>query len=62
MSDATRIGILETRMGAVEVQGADHETRMRTAEKLGYWMLAGSAAGAMIGGALTMLVTFLATR
>ena len=49
-------------MGAVEVQGADHETRMRTAEKLGYWMLAVSAAGAMIGGALTMLVTFLATR
>ena len=49
-------------MGAVEVQGVDHETRIRTTEKLGYWMLAVSAAGAMIGGALVMLVTFLATR
>ena len=49
-------------MGAVEDQGRDHETRIRKTEKLGYWMLAVSAAGAMLGGALTMLIAFLATQ
>lgn len=61
LSDA-RLGILETRMGAVEVRGVDHETRIRKTEKLGYWMLAVSAAGAMLGGGLTMLVAFLVTQ
>ena len=61
MSDA-RLGILETQMRAVEDRGADHETRIRKTEKLGYWMLAVSAAGAMLGGGLTMLIAFLATQ
>lgn len=49
-------------MGAVELSVVDHESRIRVSEKLGYWMLAVSAAGAMLGGALTMLIAFLATR
>ncbi len=57
-----RLGILETRMGTVELQGVDHEARLRKTEKLGYWMLGVSAAGAMLGGALTMLIAFLATQ
>ena len=55
------IGILETKMDAVELSVADHETRIRVNEKLGYKMLAVSAAGAFLGGALTMLIAFLAT-
>ncbi len=47
-------------MGAVEVAVADHESRIRVNEKLGYKMLAVSAAGAFLGGALTMLIAFLA--
>ncbi len=49
-------------MGAVEVQGVDHEARIRITEKLGYWMLALSFGGAMIGGAVSMLIAFLATQ
>ncbi len=49
-------------MGTVEGQCVDHETRIRKTEKLGYWMLAVSAAGAMLGGGLTMLVAFLMTQ
>ena len=49
-------------MGTVEGQARDHETRIRKNEKLGYWMLGVSAAGAMLGGALTMLIAFLATQ
>ncbi len=49
-------------MGTVEIRGVDHETRIRKTEKLGYWMLAVSAAGAMLGGGVTMLVAFLMTQ
>ena len=49
-------------MGTVEVQSVDHEARIRATEKLGYWILGVSAAGAMLGGALTMLIAFLATQ
>ncbi len=48
-------------MTAVEGSVADHEVRIRVNEKLGYKMLAVSAAGAFLGGALTMLIAFLAT-
>ncbi len=51
-------------MGTVEGHCVDHETRIRKSEKLGYWMLAVSAAGAFLGGALTMLIAigFLAAQ
>ncbi len=49
-------------MATVEGQIVDHESRIRSSEKLGYWMLAVSAAGAMLGGAVSMLIAFLATR
>ena len=62
MSDGERLGILETKMDAVEVVTADHESRIRSSEKLGYGILAVAAAGSMIGGALTTLVTFLVAR
>ena len=48
-------------MDAVRSSVADHELRIRVNEKLGYKMLAISAAGAFLGGALTMLIAFLAT-
>ena len=62
MSDDVRLVRLETKMEAVETAVADHETRLRVTEKLGYKMLAVSAAGAFLGGALTMLIAFLATQ
>ena len=62
MSDDVRLGIIETKMGAVETAVADHETRLRVTEKLGYKMLAVSAAGAFLGGAVMMLVAFLSTQ
>ena len=62
MSDEVRLGILETKLDAVEGVTVDHEARIRVTEKLGYKMLAVSAAGAFLGGALTMLIAFLATQ
>ncbi len=49
-------------MTAVETSVVDHENRIRVAEGLGYKMLALSFGGAMIGGAITMLIAFLATQ
>ena len=49
-------------MATVEGQVGDHELRIRVTEKLGYKMFALSAAGAFLGGALTMLIALLATR
>ena len=49
-------------MTAVEGQIVDHELRIRVTEKLGYKMFALSAAGAFLGGAITMLIAFLATQ
>ncbi len=49
-------------MTAVEAKTGDHESRIRVTEKLGFQMLGLSAAGAFLGGALTMLIAFLATR
>ncbi len=49
-------------MGAVEVQGVDHEARIRVSEKLGFQMFAIAMFGSMVGGALTMLAAFLATQ
>ncbi len=43
-------------MDTVRASVSDHETRIRVNEKLGYKMLAVSAAGAFLGGALTMLL------
>ena len=62
MSDGERLGILETKVTAVEGSVADHELRIRVTERLGYKMFALSAAGALLGGALTMLIALLATR
>ena len=49
-------------MAAVEESVGDHETRIRVNERLGYKMLAVSAAGAFIGGALTIIVAMLAIQ
>ena len=49
-------------MTAVEGSVADHELRIRVTERLGYKMFALSAAGALLGGALTMLIALLAMR
>ncbi len=62
MSDAVRLGILETKVGAVVDDVADHELRIRVTEKLGYKMFALSAAGAFIGWSITMFLLFLATQ
>ncbi len=62
MSDGERLGILETKVGAVVDDVADHELRIRVTEKLGYKMFALSAAGAAIGGAVGMFLAFLATQ
>ena len=62
MSDGERLGILETKVTAVRATVGDHELRIRVTEKLGYKMFALSAAGAFLGGALTMLIALLATR
>lgn len=61
MSDA-RLGILEVKVEAVEETVGDHETRIRVNERLEYKMLAVSAAGAFLGGAMTLLFAFLATQ
>ncbi len=61
MSEA-RLGILETKVSAVEESVGDHEARIRVNERLGYKMLAVSAAGAFIGGALTIIVALLAIQ
>ena len=55
-------GFLETRMDAVSDSVADHETRIRVNEGLAYKMLAVAMTGSFLGGALTMLIAFLATR
>ncbi len=47
---------------AVEETVGDHETRIRVNERLEYKMLAVSAAGAFLGGAMTLLFAFLATQ
>ena len=62
MSDGERLGKLEVRMDVVGASVADHELRIRVTEKLGYKMFALSAAGAFLGGALTMLIALLATQ
>ena len=62
MSADERLGILETKVSTVEVSVADHESRIRVNERLGYKMLAVSAAGAFIGGALTIIVALLAIQ
>lgn len=62
MSADERFGILETKVSAVEESVADHESRIRANERLGYKMLAVSAAGAFLGGAMTLLFAFLATQ
>ena len=62
MSDGERLGILETKVAAVRATVGDHELRIRVTEKLGYKMLAVSAAGAFLGGAVMMLVAFLSTQ
>ena len=62
MSEAERLGILETKVATVRATVGDHEERIRVNEKLGYKMLAVSAAGAFLGGALTMLIAFLSTQ
>lgn len=49
-------------MDVVGASVADHELRIRVTEKLGYKMFALSAAGAFLGGAITMLIALLATR
>ena len=62
MTDAERLGILETKVATVRKTVDDHEVRIRVSEQLGYKMLAVSAAGAFLGGALTMLIAFLSTQ
>ena len=62
MTDAERLGILETKVTAVRKAVDDHETRIRVTERLGYKMFALSAAGAFLGGAVTMLIAYLAVR
>ncbi len=62
MSDGERLVRLETKVDAVVEKTADHELRIRVTERLGYKMFALSAAGAFLGGAITMLFAFLATR
>ncbi len=49
-------------MATVEGQIVDHELRIRVTERLGYKMFALSAAGAFLGGALTMLAALIATQ
>lgn len=60
--DGERLGILETKVTAVRVTVDDHELRIRVTERLGYKMFALSAAGAFLGGAITMILAFLATQ
>ena len=62
MSDGERLGVLETKVSAVVATVGDHELRIRVTEKLGYKMLAVSAAGAFLGGAVMMLIAFLSTQ
>lgn len=60
MSDAERLGIIETRVDAVVKDVADHEDRIRVNEKLGIRMLTISALGSFIGGAVSTLIALLA--
>ena len=61
MSDAVQLGILETKVETLSASVGDHELRIRANEKIGYKMLAIAFAGASLGGAVTMLIAFLAT-
>ena len=49
-------------MAAVVATVGDHELRIRLTERLGYKMFALSAAGAFLGGALTMYIALLAAK
>ena len=62
MTDAERLGILETKVATLSNSVGDHELRIRVTEKLGYKMFGLAAAGAFLGGAITMLIAFLATQ
>ncbi len=62
LSDGERLARIETKVGAVMATVGDHELRIRVTERLGYKMFALSAAGAFLGGAITMLIAFLATQ
>jgi hypothetical protein len=55
-----RLARLETTVDAMSNTVADHETRIRTGESLGFRVLAYASVGAALGGAIvTALVAFL---